>query len=367
MTAAELGDSAYTLALLTLPKMGPSRLACLLESDPPPAVWKRLIDGAPIAATRVGPDVVQEWRRAARLIDVADRWSGTRALGISVLEAGDVGYPTRLAADIEPPALLLSMGAPIVERPSVALVGTRQCTAYGRRAAFELGAALAGAGVSVISGLALGIDAAGHHGALSVDGAPPVGVVGSGLDVVYPRANRELWHRVAERGTLLSEAPPGVPPARWRFPARNRIIAALADAVVVVESHARGGSLLTVDEAQLRDVAVGAVPGPITSPSSAGSNSLIADGAAPILGLDDVLLMIGHVADTRAPARQARLQSEDTSGASDLLDQMGHEPRLFEQLCLLVPRPVAEVATEVERLIAEGRCVRSGPWIERVR
>lgn len=360
MSSAESGAAAHTLALMSLPRMGPKRLAALLDHASPVEIWSSLIAGRAMPPRVAGDDVIRDWRRAARTLDVADRWRATHALGISVLESTDYRYPARLAADPEPPALLFAMGEPIGGCPTVAIIGTRQCTAYGRRAAFELGAGLSEAGVSVVSGLALGIDAAGHQGALSAGGAPPLGVVGSGLDVIYPRANRDLWHRVATQGTLLSETPPGVAPARWRFPARNRIIAALADAVVVVESHAAGGSLSTVDEAQARDIPVGAVPGPITSSASAGTNTLIADGAVPVLGLDDVLLVIDHVAP------KTRLAQASRPPASELLDQMGHEPVLLEQLCLLTARSVGEVASEVERLIAEGRCVRSGPWIERV-
>ena len=359
MTPAE-SSRAHLLALMSLPRMGPKRLADLLERTTPSEAWSALVGGRALPPGVASADVVRDWRRAARTLDVDDRWQASRSLGIAVLEPATDEYPSRLAADSEPPALLFRMGRPLSDGPTVAVVGTRQCTAYGRRAAFELGAALAGAGVTVVSGLALGIDAAGHHGALSADSARPVGVVGSGLDVVYPHANRDLWHRVAATGTLLSETPPGVGPARWRFPARNRIIAALADAVVVVESHARGGSLSTVDEAQSRDVPVGAVPGPITSPASVGTNTLIADGAVPVLGLDDVLLMIGHVAPTASRTAPAG------HGATDLLDHIGHEPVLLEQLCLRTARPAAEVATEVERLVADGRCARTGPWIERL-
>ena len=135
--------------------------------------------------------------------------------------------------------------------------------------------------------------------------------------------------------------------------------------MVVVESHARGGSLLTADEAVLRALPVGAVPGPITVPSSAGTNALIADGAIPVTGVDDIFMMIDHVPPRRSKPIETAAENEDSE--SELLEQMGFEPRLFEQLCLLASRPAAEVAIEVEHLVAQGRCVRTGPWIERVR
>ena len=129
-----------------------------------------------------------------------------------------------------------------------------------------------------MSGLASGIDAAAHRGALAAGSAPPIGVVGSGLDTVYPRGQERLWRDVASAGVLLSEAPLGGAPERWRFPARNRVIAALADVVVVVESHRRGGSLHTVDEADRRGVEVMAVPGSVRNPAAAGTNELLAEG-----------------------------------------------------------------------------------------
>ncbi|MGI9604963.1 MAG: DNA-processing protein DprA, partial [Acidimicrobiales bacterium] len=298
MSSPELGElpeAAWASALLALEAMGPARLRALLELGQPGEIWMRLRDGGPISIPRTSEETVSKWRNAARRLDVHVAWSAMAGLGIVACTRGEHGYPTRLVDDIEPPEVLFRLGVAVGSEPTVAIVGTRSCTSYGRRAAFELGAGLAEAGVRVVSGLALGIDAAAHEGALSVSGASPVGVVGSGLDVVYPRRNRALWHRVVERGTLLSESPAGVGPEPWKFPARNRIIAGLADAVVVVESHPRGGALLTVDEAQLRGVDVGVVPGPITSPASAGTNKLLVDGAMPVVCLEDVLGLIGHV------------------------------------------------------------------------
>ena len=155
-----------------------------------------------------------------------------------------------------------------------------------------MGFDLARAGVRVLSGLALGIDAAAHKGALDAGGAV-VGVVGTGLDVVYPKRNRSLWAEVASLGLLVSEYPAGTQPERWRFPARNRLIAALSSGVVIVESHQRGGSLLTADEAVDRGKAVFSVPGSVVSPAADGTNGLIVDGASPVRHADDVLDALG--------------------------------------------------------------------------
>ena len=358
----ELPDAAWTTALLSLPKMGPRRLDALVEREGGVrSGWERICNDASLRLPNTAAQIIEDWRSAARSFNVGDRWAAMNQLGISAVIPGDPGYPTRLLDDIHRPRIIYRRGT-LPDRPTVGIVGTRTCTAYGQRCAFEFGQALADAGIAVVSGLALGIDAAAHNGALTSESAgAAIGVVGSGLDVVYPRRNRHLWERVAEAGALLSETPPGIPPAPWRFPARNRIIAALSDAVVVIESHARGGSLLTVDEAQLRDVAVGAVPGPITSAAAAGTNQLLVDGAVPILTVDDIFAMIGF----SAPAVVDTSSTDATH--SSVLNALGWTPLLFEQLCLRVSLTTAELAGEIEQLCLRGFVEREGPWIERVR
>jgi DNA processing protein len=245
----------------------------------------------------------------------------------------------------------------------VAVVGTRRCTRYGREVAAELGEGLAAAGVAVVSGLALGIDAAAHVGALR-GGAPPIAVVGCGLDVVYPRANRGLWQQVAATGVVLGEWPLGVAPVAWRFPARNRLIAALADVVVVVESHDRGGSLSTVAEAARRDRPVMAVPGPVRSPASAGANRLLADGCAPVCGLDDVLVALGLSPGRRRPARERR-PAPDADGAV-VLDALGWQAASLEQLAVRTGLRIGALVVALERLRVLGWIDARDGWFERI-
>ena len=187
------------------------------------------------------------WSAAATRIDVASVWQRHVDAGVGVAALGSAAYPAPLVDDIEPPGVLFMRGDPAaISGPRVAIVGTRDATRYGLDLAYELGRELAAAGVAIVSGLAVGIDGAAHAGALAADTTPPIAVVGSGLDVVYPRRNAALWREVERRGVLLGEAPLGAPPERWRFPARNRMIAAIADVVVVVESRDAGGSMHTV-------------------------------------------------------------------------------------------------------------------------
>jgi DNA processing protein len=223
------------------------------------------------------------------------------------LRRRDPGYPPLLAAIHDPPPRLWLRGdAPpdVLLRPAVAIVGARACSAYGRAVARSLGRALAGAGVTVISGLARGVDGEAHRGALEA-GGPTVAVLGCGIDRDYPAAHAELARRIVDGGGLVvSEYEAGVEPAPWRFPARNRIIAGLSRATVVVEARERSGALITADFALEEGREVLAVPGEITSSLSAGTNALLRLGATPVTGAGDVLEALG-VEPTADPAPAA--------------------------------------------------------------
>jgi DNA processing protein len=169
----------------------------------------------------------------------------------------------------------------------VTVVGARRATSYGREISRELGRELAAAGMVVFSGLSFGVDACAHRGAL--DAGRTIAVLGCGPDIAYPAAHRSLWRRISDEGLVLSEFPPGAAPWRWTFPARNRIMAALAGMTVVVEAAARSGSLITADLAADLGRDLGAVPGPVTSRASAGPNNLLAGGACVVRDAQDVL------------------------------------------------------------------------------
>jgi DNA processing protein len=217
---------------------------------------------------------------------------------------GGSGYPPLLAELHDPPARLHLRGGPadILSRPAVAVVGARSCSPYGAQVARELTRELAAAGIVVVSGLARGIDGEAHRGALA-GGGPTVAVLGCGIDRDYPRAHAELARRIAESGLVISEYPAGVEPAPWRFPARNRIVAGLAAATVVVEARERSGALITADFALELGRDVLAVPGEITSGLSKGTNDLIRQGATPLLTPGDVLEALG-VERSSPPAPQ---------------------------------------------------------------
>lgn len=283
-----------------------------------------------------------------------------------MLRPDDRWWPPQLVEDPSPPEMLYVTGdASVLDRPRVAIIGTRRCSAAGRQTARELGNELADAGVCVVSGLAYGIDAAAHTGALQ-GAAPPVAVVGTGLDVLYPAQNAELWRSVAAKGAVLSEYPLGTPPERWRFPARNRIIAALADVVVVVESHAAGGSLHTVEAALERGRAVMAVPGSVRSPASAGTNALLAAGSPPARDATDVLVALGLDAEVWRRGRPSIPELPD-GDAGRVLEAIGFEPSTLEQIADRLDAPLGPVAVHLLALESEGWVTQQAGWYERVR
>lgn len=213
-------------------------------------------------------------------------------------------YPEPLAEVPGVPAALIGRGDPALlvgfeSSQAATLVGARRASSYGREVARTLGCDLAAAGLTVISGLAFGVDSCAHRGALN--GGRTIAVLGCGADIAYPAAHRSLWRRIAESGLVLSELAPGSGAWRWTFPARNRIMAALAGITVVVEAAERSGSMVTADFARRFGRQLGAVPGPITSPLSAGPNGLLAERAHLVRDAHDVLDVLRG--ERRGPAR----------------------------------------------------------------
>jgi DNA processing protein len=260
--------------------------------------------------------------------------------------------PPRLRAIHDPPARLYlrGNGSPeLLSQPSVAIVGARACSAYGSQVARTLGRELAAAGIVVISGLARGVDAEAHRGALD-GGGHTVAVLGCGIDRDYPAAHRALAAAIAERSLLVSEYEPGVEPAPWRFPARNRIIAGLAAATVVVEARERSGALITADFALEDGREVFAVPGEITSALSAGTNDLLRLGATPVTSTADVLELFGLVP---APASGAVL----TPTAGRVLERLRAGAASADELARATGLDVATVTGALVELELSGAAV----------
>ena len=242
---------------------------------------------------------------------------------MEALRRGDAGYPPELLQLSNPPRVLWMLGDPaVLARPTVAIVGTRRATSYAERVTRELARVLAQAGACVISGLARGVDAAAHRGALDAGGAT-CAVLGTGVNVVYPRGHAALQADIAARGLLVSELSPDDAAHGGSFPLRNRIIAALASVTIVVEAGAKSGALITASHALELGRTVAAVPGPIDVPQSQGSNELLRDGAVAITAMVDALTLLGltqpvRLAELPVGTSERRLWDALDDGAADL-------------------------------------------------
>ncbi|MFQ5719774.1 MAG: DNA-processing protein DprA [Acidobacteriota bacterium] len=227
--------------------------------------------------------------------------------GISVVALPDPAYPAQVREIPDPPPVLYVRGGLAAQDdPAAAVVGSRRASTYGQAVARYLAEDLAAGGVSVVSGLARGIDTAAHQGALLPPGGRTIAVLAHGPDRIYPPENRQLGETIVERGALLTEFPPGVPPRRGHFPRRNRLISALCRGVVVVEAARRSGSLVTARLAAEQGREVYAVPGPITSPTSRGPNDLLAAGAHPVRTALDIVSQFPAGLQARIAARLDR-------------------------------------------------------------
>jgi DNA processing protein len=281
-------ERAAWVALALTPGIGPSRLHALVEACHSPLgalsapfEFLRTVPGiTAAAATALAGTTLTQGEEA---LERAER------LGGRVLVPDDPEYPECFRTIAEPPAVVFLLGrGELLGRPAVAVVGSRDHTPYGAEVARSVAWQSAAAGVVVVSGMARGLDAVAHNAALDAGGGS-VGVLGNGLGVIYPSANRRLYEAMAERGLLLTEFPPGERPHAGSFPRRNRLISALARVTVVVEAAAGSGALITADAALEQGREVMAVPGPITSPQSVGTNRLIRDGATPLLETEELL------------------------------------------------------------------------------
>ncbi len=289
------------------------------------------------------------FRRFERAFDERAYLAELTAQGHRFIGRSESPFPRLLRELHDPPPGLFLRGAADAEllcEPAVAIVGARSCSSYGHQVARQLGRELAGAGLVVVSGMARGVDAEAHRGALEAGGAT-VAVLGCGIDRDYPAAHRELARGICERGLVVSEYAPGVEPAPWRFPARNRIIAGLAEATVIVEARERSGALITADFALEAGREVLAVPGEITSSLSAGTNALLRLGATPLTRAADVLTLFGLEPDA---ARSPELGEH----AAAVLAALSEEPAGADQLGRVTGLDAAVLATALTELELAG-------------
>lgn len=335
------------LRLLALPGIGPVRARELLSRYGTPAAVLRARDASvrtALAALSRRPGAEGHLKRAAATI---------RTTGIRVLRFGQPGYPERLHHLTDPPILVFARGnLGLLDRPVVAVVGTRAHSEYGGDVASSLAAGLGRAGVVVVSGLARGIDARAHQGALATG---TVAVLGTGVDVVYPKSNARLHDRIAARGLLLSEFLPGEGPTGGYFPRRNRLIAALALGVVVVEAPIRSGALITARHAADLGREVMAVPGRVDRRTSVGTNALLRDGAGLVTGAEDVLHELG------LPVPEPEGKGDESASPAGL-DRFGasvwralrDEPQSVDAIAARARAPAGTILTALMMLELDG-------------
>jgi DNA processing protein len=271
-------------------------------------------------------------------------------IGSAFLTFLDTEYPQSLLDLEDPPVFLFLMGKrSTLDRPVVSIVGTRSVTRYGDRVTRELAMALASSGACIVSGLARGVDAAAHRGALAVSGHT-CAVIGTGIDVVYPAGHATLQRSIAERGCVVSEFLPGMKPFEGSFPRRNRIIAALAPVTIVVEAGRKSGARITSNVAAELGRTVAAVPGPIDSMQSAYTNQLLRDGAQVIATIADALSLVG-VNPARADVRDGR---ELTPQEATLLQAIGERELTTQQLIEVAALPVQQCLAAISTLEVDG-------------
>lgn len=351
-----LPERAYWLAFHRVPYIGPARLRRLVDtfgslavawSAPDHQLRRCLEDRARMALVD-----------ARAKFDVATVYSEITSRGVSIATPVDLSYPSLLAEIPAPPPVLYYRGEILeTDRTAVAIVGTRRVTPYGREMAARLSADLARAGVTIVSGLARGVDGIAHSAALDAGGRT-IAVLGSGIDRIYPPEHRNLAQRIAEQGAILSDYLPDTPPDGVNFPPRNRIISGLSLGVVVIEAPDRSGALITVDFAADQGRDVFAVPGPVNAPNSAGSNRIIREGARLVRSADDVLedLQIHRSAAQIATQQVLPLDENERR----LLAVLTAIPQHIDDLAALSDSTVADTSGRLMMLELQGLIRNTG-------
>jgi DNA processing protein len=342
MRTVQMNEQAYWIGFNRVPGIGPARLRSLLDvCGSIEQAWKASVH----QMREAGLDrrTIERLLETRRTLDLQAEWEKTEQTGVRVFTWDDPDYPENLRQVPQAPPVLYCRGSLTQEDTwAVAIVGTRRASAYGREVAHRLATELAANGITVVSGLALGIDAVAHQAALDAGGRT-IAVLGSGVDQLYPAQNRKLATQIMESGAVVSEYALGTKPEANNFPPRNRIISGLSCGIIVVEAGQRSGALITADFAAEQGRDVFAVPGSILHPGSIGCNTLIQNGAIPLLTIDDVLtqLDLARVADQRT-VRQT-VPPDPTE--SVLLEHLSSEPRHVDDIVREVTMPSSQVSS----------------------
>ncbi len=342
---------AYWVGFNMVKGIGAARLRTLLQyfGDVETA-WNAPPDA--LRQAGLGPKLVESFSQVRKGVSLEQVWDRLNQLGIQVFTWEDEAYPHRLQEIDQPPPVLYVKGTLSTEDEwAVAIVGTRGVTTYGRQITSELATSLARRGVTVVSGLARGVDAEAHKAALAAGGRS-LAVLGSGLDQIYPPEHRKLAEQMASSGALISDYAPGTAPDGVNFPPRNRIISGLSLAVIVVEAGDRSGALITAEFAADQGREVFAVPGNITAPKSVGCNRLIQQGARPLLQVEDVLESLDLTSLSQQRAARRVLPKDEVE--AKLMVVLGKEPVHVDEIRNQVSMPIEKVSATLALMELKG-------------
>lgn len=344
-------DKKYWIGFNLIKGIGAVRMQALIQyfSDLE-AAWKAT--PAELAEARLGKTLIERVVQAREGVDLDRLWEKIEKQGIKILTWQDESYPQRLKEIDQPPPVLYIRGEYLPDDLfAVAIVGTRRVTPYGRQITEELSAFLAANGITVISGLARGVDAIAHQSALKAGGRS-IGVLGSGVDKIYPPEHRGLAEQMMGHGAIISDYAPGTPPDASNFPPRNRIISGLSLAVVVIEAGETSGALITAEFAAEQGREVFAVPGSILAPQSKGTNKLIQNGALPLLGVNDLMQALDL---TRVGERKAVRKIIPTDAIeAKLLTVLTNEPIHVDEIRNQSELPIEKVSAALALMELKG-------------
>ncbi len=350
-------DLPFWIALTRVSGVGPRRFDLLLQAfGSARAVWEA--PAGQLIEAGLDRRTVEALMAVRPRIDPSLELKHLRALGAEAITRHDPRYPRLLGEIYDPPPVLYVQGElDPPEVPSLAIVGTRGATSYGKMAAERLAAGVAQAGVTVVSGLAYGIDAAAHRGALEAGGRT-IAVLGSGLDRIYPSQHVRLAQQIAQQGAVITEFPIGTKPDARNFPQRNRIVAGMAFGTLVVEAGERSGASITAAFAADQGRDVMAVPGSIYSLASQGTNRLIRDGAIPITGVEDILLELEPHRGIRPMAAERIVPADEME--QTLLNVLGHEPLHIDEIARAASLPMSVVSSGLAIMELKGLARQTG-------
>jgi DNA processing protein len=346
-----MDDKRYWIGFTLVKGIGAVRFQRLLESfGDAESAWNAA--PAELAEAGLSLKVIERQVTIREKVDLSRIWDQIQSKGIKVLTWLDEAYPQRLKEIEQPPPVLYLRGELSPEDAwAVAIVGTRRVTPYGRQVTEEIASFLAANGVTVVSGLARGVDALAHNAALKAGGRT-LAVLGSGVDRIYPPENRAIAEQIFERGAVLSDYAPGTPPESSNFPPRNRIISGLSMGVVVIEAGETSGALITAEFAAEQGREIFAVPGNILAPQSKGTNKLIQQGALPLLSASDIMQALNLTRVGQHKAAQKALPADDVE--AKLLTAMGEEPLHVDEIRNQTGLPVEKVSATLVMMELKG-------------